>query len=468
MNPTIKRCQLILMAILGVTLSLPSPALAPPDTIIDTTLDFKAAFPVPLYQKPYIAFGLTGLSVVAAGAFSYITAGGGAPAAAAGVSTVASWVAGGGAGSYMAGLSTIGGWFGGNAMLGSAVLNGISLGTTMGGTASVAALTAGHTAQVLSSITSMALDGVALVGKPDTKAITFQVALPIPTELADQRLGTLIKSLEDGNKNFNELAAKLEKQIKQQSSDAAELDSVPSSAKTMKLERDLAAQQARIGEVTKQVNIEIDRALSRGDTDRNTLVLAVLAHNLGETRKFGSLLGKIDATSGYLNYLRAVYVLQVNQRAEAQRFLRMSIQQTPYAIESPSLLVAVLGSSDFSKNKDDIIQIAKDARANFKPNAYLHRASLVSLHFRIGKQALLANQCYAALLQFKQAKDALSFTQKHLGAKDAINLVDVGRANALYCLGQNEDADAEFAAIRKRAKGKNLDALCAQYSGSCE
>lgn len=110
---------------------------------------------------------VTGTAIVAAGTFTYFTAGAGAPAAATGVSTVASWVAGGGAGSYMAGLSTIGGWFGGNAMLGSAILNGISLGTAGGMV--VGALSAGQKALALGATAATAMDGIAIISRPETQ-----------------------------------------------------------------------------------------------------------------------------------------------------------------------------------------------------------------------------------------------------------------------------------------------------------
>jgi hypothetical protein len=61
----------------------------------DTDLGFESAFPRKIYQKKYFGLAFTGVTVVAAGALTYFTAGAGAPAAATGVSTVASWVAGG-------------------------------------------------------------------------------------------------------------------------------------------------------------------------------------------------------------------------------------------------------------------------------------------------------------------------------------------------------------------------------------
>lgn len=171
---TTKRLAL-LFVVLACFASFTSGAAATPD---DTDLGFESAFPRAFYQKKYFGPAILGASIVAAGTFSYFTAGAGAPAAATGVSTVASWVAGGGAGSYMAGLSTIGGWFGGNAMLGSAILNGISLGT-VGGMGTWSGLSVGQKVLALSATAATAMDGVAIIEKPGTEELEWRVMLPL-------------------------------------------------------------------------------------------------------------------------------------------------------------------------------------------------------------------------------------------------------------------------------------------------
>ena len=111
-------------------------------------ISFEEIYPKKFYKKSSFFFVATGAMIVTAGTISFFTAGAGAPAAAAGVSSAASMIAGGGAGSYMAGLSAVGGWFGGNAILGAAILNGISLGT-IGGASSWGALSVAAKAGVL-------------------------------------------------------------------------------------------------------------------------------------------------------------------------------------------------------------------------------------------------------------------------------------------------------------------------------
>src|SRR5574344_288531 len=60
------------------------------------SIDYESVYRKKLYEKSYFGLAITGASIIGAGAFSYFTAGTGAPVAATGVSTVASWVAGGG------------------------------------------------------------------------------------------------------------------------------------------------------------------------------------------------------------------------------------------------------------------------------------------------------------------------------------------------------------------------------------
>jgi hypothetical protein len=114
---------------------------------------YKKAF---WQQSWFVPVVITG-AVATAAAVTVFTGGAGAPAAGVGVSSVASAIAGGGPGSYMAGLSIVGGWFGGNAMLGAALLNGLSAGiiggiatkATVGSLALLSGLTIERVAQQL-------------------------------------------------------------------------------------------------------------------------------------------------------------------------------------------------------------------------------------------------------------------------------------------------------------------------------
>jgi len=157
-------------------------------------IDFKHIYPKAFYKKSYFGFLITGVAVIGAGAFTYVTAGAGAPAAATGVSSVASFIAGGGAGSYMAGLSVVGGWVGGNAMVGAAILNGISIG--MFGS-SLAGLSVLGKLSILSSVTASGLDGVAFFSNPETKELEYRIRLQIPKDLGSKATREIVDKIYD-------------------------------------------------------------------------------------------------------------------------------------------------------------------------------------------------------------------------------------------------------------------------------
>jgi hypothetical protein len=453
------------LAVLAFLAPFTPSAFAAPD---DTDLGFETAFYRPFYKTSSFGLVVTGSAIVAAGTFTYFTAGAGAPAAATGVSTVASWVAGGGAGSYMAGLSTIGGWFGGNAMLGAAILNGISLGT-VGGMGSWGALSAGQKALALGATAATAMDGIAIISKPDTQQLEWRVVLPVPLDLADDRTRTLLDALSEANKESNASASELEV------AKAEDQDQAPGSPKSKKLlqaERALAAANARHKVATDQVNDELARVLKLGDSNRTTVLMAVIAQNSGRSADFRTLLGRIDLAPlkrrSYLDYLRAIAALQAGTVTEASRLLHESWNAANFAIEPPILLAGVVGSRSFAAQESKIQEIASFADKNFKPNAYMTSASLVSLHYRIGTMALGANRCDSALAAFTKAQAELSTIAKYWSGKDIRNLLEIGEANALHCQGKKLEAHEIFKEVWERTSGKDArELLCVQYSGGC-
>ena len=456
-----KKLAVSLAVLTLVALFMP-PAFAKPD---DTDLGFEAAFYRPIHKTSSFGLVVTGTVIVAAGTFSFFTAGAGAPAAATGVSTVASWVAGGGAGSYMAGLSTVGGWFGGNAMLGSAILNGISLGT-VGGMGSWSALSSGQKALALGATAATTMDGIAIISKPQTQQLEWRVVLPVPRDLADDRTRTLLDALNDANREVIAIASEW---------DVAKAGLVPGSPKSKKileLERTLAAAKARHTAATEQVNDELARVMRLGDSNRTTVLMAVIAQNSGRSADFRTLLGSIKLAPlkrrSYLDYLLAIAALQAGRVTEAERLLRESSKAAKFAIEPPILLAGVVGSRGFASQESKIDEIASNADKNFKSNAYMNSASLVSLHYRIGTMALGANRCERARTAFTKAQAELSTIEKYWSGKDIRNFLDIGESNALHCQGDKSRAHEIFKKVWERTSGKDArELLCMQYSGGC-
>jgi tetratricopeptide (TPR) repeat protein len=435
----------------------------------DANLGFESAFPRKFYEKKYFGLAVTGAMIVAAGTFTYFTAGAGAPAAATGVSTVASWVAGGGAGSYMAGLSTIGGWFGGNAILGAAILNGISLGT-VGGMGTWSTLSAGQKVLALSATAATAMDGIAIIAKPGTGQLEWRVMLPVPRALADDRIRQLVDALSETNRALESLGSRVDAATKELSKQAA---GGATTQELNKAQQELAAAAGRHKEISRQVEAEVNRALKSGETNGNTVVLAVLAHNSGRSAEFRTLLGRIKPgpleRRSYLDYLRAIAALQTGKIAEAEQLLYGTLKVANFAIEPSVLLASILGSRGYAAQESTIEEVARYADKNFDADAYMPVASLVSLHYRIGTMALGAKRCDRALDEFRKAQSSLSMIEKYWKAKDIRNLLDVGEANALYCQNKTVDAFALFKKVASRATSKDAhELLCMQFSGGCE
>jgi len=244
-------------------------------------IDFKHIYPKAFYKKSYFGFAITGAAVVGAGAFTYFTAGAGAPAAATGASAVASWVAGGGAGSYMAGLSAIGSWFGGNAIVGAAILNGISIGTIGGGASTFTALSVLGKVGVMASVTAMSLDGVAYFANPETKKLEYKIKVNIPKNLGSKDTRELIDKIYNTTENINEA-----------------------------LEEGDGKKQKELFDLKKKCNKDaiklLERKLGSNESQEDLIVLGIVAWNNGEYGLFDKAVSHIDASdldnTGFLNY----------------------------------------------------------------------------------------------------------------------------------------------------------------------
>jgi len=450
------------MALLSGVMTLNAPAFAAPD---DTDLGFEAAFHRPFYKKKSFGLVITGTTMVAAATFSYFTAGAGAPPAAAGVSTVASWVAGGGAGSYMAGASIVGGWFGGNAMLGAAVLNGISLGT-VGAAGSWASLSAGQKALALASTTATLLDGIAVVANPETNQIEWRVILPVPISLADEQTRKLLETLEEASEDVAKSAADLEATTQKQHPKS------PESAEFVAAKQAHEQVLSRYNVKIQKLENELAQVMSSGASNHTTILMAVIAHNTGRSDQFRGLLNSVKdkhlRNRSYLDYLLAIGNLQLGKVTEAEMLLKESGIAAPFAIEPAILMASLAGNPNFKDNEPKINEIVNKAEENFDADKYISSASLVSLHFRVGTMALVAKRCDPALEAFKKAQKWQPIIGKYFTDKDTRNLLEIGEANAMHCQGKPREAWEIFNSAWQRASSEEAKKmLCAQYFGGC-
>lgn len=383
------------------------------------SLSFQSVFPKPFHKKSYFGFVLTGVTVVGAGAVTYFTGGAGAPAAATGVSSVASWVAGGGAGSYMAGLSTVGAWFGGNAMLGSAILNGISIGVVGGGGA-FATLPAVAKVGVMASVTASTLDGVAFFQNPETQSLTYRIRLTVPEGL--------------GSKNVRKLAEEfvdVEREL---------------------LDNDVINDEKAYEELVEMRETLLTQAVSRGEqalknrgSNEDLMVLGILTKNAARPDLFEILINKIDAEelddAGYIYYLRAVALIERGDVASAENLLRESWRLNPYAIEQPLLLLNILGRGNIEPREGELLGIAADATDSFDSDKYQSAYSLVAINYRLATIYFNNKKYSKAQEYYEHAYAELPFMQKHIGSSNFGNTIRIGIANSLH--GQKEDAAAK-------------------------
>lgn len=437
-------------------------------------LGFSDVFDKKFYEKKSFGLVVLGTTVVVGGAVSYATAGAGAPTALTGVSTVASWVGGGGAGSYMAGLSTIGSVFGGNAMLGAAMLNGISM-ATIGGGAGFSTLTATQKALAITSVSASMLDGVAVVAGPETKTLNYQVALSIPRGIGSKDLRKQAEKLRKLGKDERELGEKIDELYEDQrkaQKEGMSLNKEKAKEKLNKAEAKLRETKNERAQLEKLVASRASDAIKKNEPPEDIVLLSVLAKNLGKSDVFEKLMAKMVTDNakdaGYVYYLQAVAQIQRRKIDSAKDLLEKSSMHDPYAIEPSILRVNILGHQGFNANKNEVLDIVARAEKNFDSEKYVTPFSMVSLYYRVGTLALINKDYGLAETQFKNALDARSVWEKYGLNKKFESMLQTGLANAFFGQGRSDEAQAIIDKILKKAKdGRAREVICAQYMGRC-
>lgn len=383
-------------------------------------VDFSHIYPKKIYKKSYFGFVITGAAVVGAGAFTYFTAGAGAPAAATGTSVVAAWVAGGGVGSYMAGLSAIGSWFGGNAILGAAILNGISIGTIGGGASTFAALSVIGKVGVMASVTAMSLDGVAYFSNPTTKNLEYKVKVTIPKNLGSKDTRKLVENIYNTVDEINNA-----------------------------LEDGDGSKQKALFELKRQYNKDglklLKHKLTISDNQEDLLVLSIIAWNSSEYELFDKAISQINSenldNAGFLNYLYALQSLVKGNSQRTLAYLDNAIDENPYAIEPIILYINILGNGDFIKNESKIESLVKNARENYDSDKYSTGYTLTGVYYRTATFYFNNKRYVKAEQYYKKALDELGFLQKHFFGKQLKHTIQLGIANSLYSQNKKNEAD---------------------------
>lgn len=420
-------------------------------------ITFHQLFPKAFYKKSYFTPVALGTTIVVAGAFTFFTAGAGAPAAATGVGAVATAVGGGGAGAYMAGLSAIGSFFGGNAILGAAILNGISLGTIGSSTAlalSIAAKTA--------TLTTIGFTGLALIPAKDGQARRYVFDLRIPhKEIGSGTLRELVQDIEEVQKDLNDA-------LTDETNDKSKVFSLIEKRQSYYeqsnnlLKKELQKPALYIPNMlVKDLEKRIEQSYLF-QSPEDLIVLSVIAYRSGEFDLFqqGIQVAKnniapfqtsIEIEDSYLNYLEGVAELSKSEPdiTYAKQKFTQSWQQERYTLEPAVALITVLGDeAQGSKVKlAEIVQLTDKVADQFDSDKYVSRVNKMGLYFNTATIYLRARDYSSALKYYRLASDAIGFMARYSpreGSIDMVNNIRIMKAVCLFKLNKGAEAAEIF------------------------
>lgn len=437
-------------------------------------VSFQNIYPKSFYETSYLPWAIMGGTIVVAGVVSFLTAGAGAPAAAVGVSSVASTVGGGGAGSYMAGLSIVGGWFGGNAMLGAAILNGVSLGT-VGGGAAWGTLGVASKVFVATSVSASVLDGVFILAGGKTGELEYRVKVKQPKGIGGKQTREIVDLLDEMENKSNKLLSSKSKyennlqRAKEKYDVEKVIDLEGKIKKSDELYEALQAQRTvLLSEALNRLKEDNIESLSQEDL----IVLSVLAWNNLEYDLFIRAINKLPerdgGDQGYYHYLKALSELAQSNENKAIDHLHRSMEQSSYALEPAILYLAILGQGDFERNKPILEAFVNNVASKFNENKYHSDYNLVALYYRLATIYMIAEEYDKSEIYFIKAKSELGLLKSfNNGEKMIASMVDLALANVNYFKGDIKKADELYnKAINNTDDVDFNSGLSAQYAGN--
>ncbi|MGE4533470.1 tetratricopeptide repeat protein [Halomonas sp.] len=483
MKLTIKKIVTLTTSVaLAGTLALSPLSASETPTIEDTGFSdiYATSFLTQSYSIPIM---VTGLAVVAAGGavFTTMTAGTGAPAALAGVGALASSIGGNVPGAYMIGLSTVGGFFGGNAIVGAAILNGAA--------AAIIATTGGSVVSASIAGTAYLVDGFNYLKKKETKELAYLTTLKLSTEMGSKstqdsvtritKLESEIMSLaRDISQKEKELAIATQNLSVLQAGIAKRAINIYTIAYDIR--GMLLEQKNRVAQLQslKTSQVEALERILEGATHRqeDILSLSLIAWNEHRYDLFQRAISKLIpaevADTSFYHYLRALSAIAEGDLEQADRELSEAMLAGPYALE-PVILRAVLLGENFEINEHRLNELAFFAQNHFDIDEYNTNLKLPSLYFRLASIYFQNEQYDKAKGYFKKAHSELGILQRSdligrtgLGDQDLSHLILANIANADYMLGNIEDADALIQDITRRMEKKEKAAIMGIYEGS--
>lgn len=478
-----KMLATITSLVLAGTLAL-SPALANDEPVLEQT-GFGDVYASSFFSSSYaVPVMMAGLAVTAGGAavFTTMTAGTGAPAAVAGVGTVAAWVGGNVPGAYMIGLTTIGGYFGGNAVLGAAILNGAM--------ATVIATTGGSIVGTTIAGTTYLLDGFNYLKQKETNELVYLTTLKLAPETGSDStrdaVGRIIELESQVMSIAVEVAAKEEElaihkeSLGNPSEDgyavAQIIDSLNNEIEDLRID-----QLNLVGQLESLKASQVD-ALEhilgqdrRSHRQEDILSLSLIAWNEHRYdlfhRAISALTPDVSDTSFY-HYLRALSAIANSDPEQADRELADAMLAGPYALE-PVILRAIILGEDFERNEHRLDELAFFARNHFDSNEYQTSLTLPSLYFRLASIYFQNERYEQAKTYFSEAHDKLGVLQRNsvIGRTGLVNqeisrLIQTNIANSEYMLGNIEKANELMNEITKRMDDRERATFMGLYEGS--
>ena len=361
-------------------------------------ITFSKMYPKPFFDKSYFSWIIMGTTIIAAGVVSYFTAGAGAPEAAAGVSTIASWIGGGGAGSYMAGLSTIGSFVGGNAMLGAAILNGISLGT-IGTSASKITLTL---ASKIATTIDISMNGFALIKNLKSQQNVYVFDIKIPKDIGSDKVRKLVNKIYNLNDKKQDF---LEKK---------EYNKVNLLKKQLKKYFLFGKKLLKLRLVENKPNIY------------DLVVLGIIVYKLGNINLYYETLNTIEflyakrlKNRSFLDYLWGIYYLSIpNNEQKAFNYFQRSYYEEKSVIEPVLIIIDILGQN-YYKNKILISTWVKNAADTYDSNESSGK-SLLNLYYKAATISFLNNDWQQAIKYYNNSYDELGLIGRLIGTTDPI------------------------------------------------
>jgi hypothetical protein len=412
------------------------------------SIEFKTIYPKPFYKKSYFSHIVLATTVLAGFGFAYFSLGAGAPAAATGVSTVASWIGGGTAGSYMAGLSTVGGVVGGNAMTGAVILNGLSYGIIGGSMGKFCALSAASKFGVMVNISSTVIDGVAILQNPDTGELYYTIRFTIPKNLG----GRDTRDIVDRKYQIEEEIAEAIKK-----------------GDSFNSERFRTMQDTNLFYAEKLLTEILSYSTP---SQEDLLVLGLMCYEKGNVELFQKALTRTKDlylfewdNYGFIDYLEAVSALLDRDIELAKHKLGRAIYQNPYAIEPIVLLINLL-SDDLEKNEKKILTLINFTEDNFNSNKYSSNYSLLAPYFRLGTIYYLNEDYDNSKKFYKKAENEIGFLNNFFGSKQLKNQIRLGIANCYYQSNDYKEANKIYNDIVEGLNPDEVESFQQQYVGS--